>query len=465
MAESLETPEFEQDSPQAEELFGLSRELVRQILDALDAHSDELVRELVLPLHPADAADLIERVDPDHRRMLLAIIGDDLDSEILPELDEEIRDDVIDILGLTSVAAAMEELDSDDAVELASQLEEDERQAVYEALPSEDRAIIEQGLSYPEDSAGRLMQRELVTVPDFWTVGETIDFMRTGVELPDDFFNLFVVDPKHQPVGTVRLSRLVRVQRPTLIRDIIDEDLHSIPVSMDQEEVAYLFRQQDLIAAPVVDDSGRLVGRITVDDVLDVIDEEAEDDMLALAGVKDDDFYSAVFDTTRSRFGWLMLNLFTAIVASVVIGMFQETIERVVALAVLMPIVASMGGNAGTQTLTVAVRALAMKELTGTNALRVVGKEFMVAFLNGMVFALIAGAVAWFWFGQEDIGLIIAAAMVINLICAGLAGILIPLGLERVNVDPAVASTVFLTTITDVVGFLAFLGLAALFLF
>jgi magnesium transporter len=324
--------------------------------------------------------------------------------------------------------------------------------------------VIEQGLSLPEYSAGRLMQREMVAVPAYWTVGETIDYLRSAARLPEDFYVIYVVDPRHRPVGLVRLSTMLRHQRRVRLRDIMEVEMPLISTVADQEEVARLFRDRDLLSAPVVDASGRLVGRITVDDVIDVIEEEAEDDMLRLAGVAEVDLYRAVVDTVKARVSWLGINLVTAILASLVIGLFADTIESVVALAVLMPIVASMGGNAGTQALTVAVRSLATKELTPANAKRILGKELVVGLLNGLIFAVVIGGIAWFWFGRPEIGWVIATAMVINLAVAGLSGIAIPLALERLNIDPAIASAVFLTTVTDVVGFFAFLGLAAAFL-
>ena len=334
------------------------------------------------------------------------------------------------------------------------------------AIPATDRALIEEGLAYPEDSAGRLMQRELVAIPTFWTVGETIDHMRRSAEdrpdaLPNDFYDIFVVDPGYRPVGSIPLSRLLRTRRPVPLTDIMQTEMRVIDTNTDQEDVAFLFRQRDLTSAPVVDGGGRLAGVITIDDVVDVIDEEYEDDIMRLGGVIQDDLYSAAVETVRSRFTWLLVNLGTAIVASLVIGLFDATIEQMVALAVLMPIVASMGGNAGTQTLTVAVRALAMKELTAANAMRVIGKEILVGAVNGVLFAILTGLVAWAWFSSLPIALIIGLAMIINMIVAAFAGALIPLALERAGVDPAVASGVFLTTVTDVVGFFAFLGLAA----
>jgi len=388
---------------------------------------------------------------------------------ILVELDERVRDEVVDQLGPVETAAAVAELDTDDALDVIAELDEEEQQQILEAIPAADRTLIEQGLAYPEDSAGRLMQRELVAVPSFWTVGDTIDHLRKSADespdgLPSDFYDIFVVDPGHRPVGAIPLSHLLRARRLVPLTDLMATEMKVIGANTDQEEVAFLFRQRDLTSAPVVDDGGRLVGVITIDDVVDVIDEELEDDMMRLGGVREDDLYSAAMETARSRFGWLLVNLGTAILASLVIGAFDATIEQMVALAVLMPIVASMGGNAGTQTLTVAVRALATKELTAGNALRVIGKELMVGGVNGVLFAVIAAGVAWFWFGSVAIAVVLGLAMIINLVVAAVAGASIPLMLERVHVDPAVASGVFLTTITDVVGFFAFLGLAAWFL-
>jgi magnesium transporter len=325
--------------------------------------------------------------------------------------------------------------------------------------------LLKEALTFPEDSAGRLMQREIVTVPETWTVGDTIDYMRgRAAALPRDFYDIFAVDADRKPVGVLPLSRLMRNQRDIKVADIMGPDLYPIPLDMDQEEVALMFRQYGLVSAAVVDIDNRLAGVITADDVVNVVDEEAEEDLMRLGGVKEDDFYEAVLTTARARFPWLLVNLLTVIIASVVIGFFDQTIQKIVALAILMPIVASMGGNAGTQTLTVAVRALAMKELTTTNAKRIVSKEIIVGVFNGLLFAAIMGPIAWLWFGDVAIGGIIAAAMIINLVAAGFVGIATPIVLERLGVDPAVASTVVLTAITDVVGFVAFLGLAALIL-
>ncbi|MGB8274925.1 MAG: magnesium transporter [Alphaproteobacteria bacterium] len=447
-----------------EEGVGIAPDLVRDVTDALAVHDKDRLRFLIAALRAAEMADLIEHLAVEDRNDLVQFLGPEIDPEILSELDEDVREQVLELMGPKRVAAAITELNSDDAVDLIEDLDEDVQKAVLKAVTAEDRAILETGLAYPEESAGRLMQRELVWVQAYWTIGEVIDHLRTAEDLPDDFYDLFVVDAKHCPVGTVSLSRVLRTNRPVTVGEIMVPNPVTVPVNMDQEDVAFMFRQQDLISAPVVEADGRLVGVITVDDVVDVIDEEAEEDLMHLGGVRQDDFYRAVVDTTRSRFAWLVVNLATAVLASAVIGIFEPTIQHIVALAVLMPIVASMGGNAGTQTLTVAVRALATKELTAANAMRVIGKEILVGSFNGILFAVLTAIVTWAWFGSPAIGAVIGAAMVVNLIVAGLAGTAIPIGLERAGIDPAVASGVFLTTVTDVVGFLAFLGLATLFL-
>jgi magnesium transporter len=439
------------------------------MVEALDANDRRRGRELFQSLHYADAADLLERLSPEDRARLVNVVRDEMPPEVLSELDETVRDHVIEHMGVEDLAAALVELDSDDALDVVEELPAAEQQQVLEAIPAGERTLIEEGLTYPEESAGRLMQREVVTVPTHWTVGETIDYMRMSVDsekttLPAQFYDLFVVDPTHRPVGTIPLSRLLRTRRPVGVTEIMEPEMKLIPVTTDQEDVAFVFRQRDLTSAPVVDEGGRLVGAITIDDVVDVIHEESEEDIMLMGGVKADDLYRAAIDTTRSRSTWLLVNLATAFLAAAVIGLFDATIEQMVALAILMPIVASMGGNAGTQALTVTVRALATKELTPTNALRVIGKEVLVGVLNGTLFAALVGVVAWLWFGNPMLGVVIGAAMIVNMAVAGLAGTTIPLTLARVGVDPAVASGVFLTTVTDVVGFFVFLGLAALVL-
>ena len=440
--------------------YGISADLVRAVAEALEQEDLGEVRQLAGDLHEADLADLLEQLDREGRRKLIAALGTDFDLEVLTYLDDWVREDVVEALEPRHLATSLSELDSDDAVDIIEDLDEEAQQRVLAALPKADRLVIEESLSFPEDSAGRIMQRELLAVPSNWTVGETIDYMRAARDLPDDFYDLYIVDPKHQPIGYVPLSRAMRTRRPVKLTEIMTGDMRTVPVTMDQEEVAYLFRQYGLVSAPVVDDAGRLVGVVTVDDVVHIIDEEAEEDLLKLAGVQETDLYSAVLDTTKARFTWLLVNLFTAVAASIVIGFFEGTLQQIVALAVLMPIVASMGGNAGTQTLTVAVRAIAMRNLSAGNALRFVGKELLVGLANGLMFAVVSGVVAWAWFDTPMIGAVIGIAMVINLVAAALSGALIPLGLEKVGVDPAVASSVVLTTVTDIIGFLAFLGLA-----
>jgi len=463
-----------EDIPSEEQVHDLEAGAEQVFLNVLVFGDEAGVRTLMAELHPADAADLLERLGADERARVVEILRSEFDSEILSELDETVRDHVVECLGVENVAVVIVGMDSDDALEVVEELDEDEQQQVLDAIPVGDRTLIEEGLSYPEDSAGRLMQREVVTIPTFWNVGETIDFLRKSDdrddgegenELPTQFYDLFVVDPSHKPVGTIPLSRILRTRRPVSVTDIMETEMKLLPVTTDQEDVAFVFRQRDLVSAPVVDDGGRLVGAVTIDDVVDVIDEEHEEDIMLLGGVKEDDLYDATLDTTRARFMWLLINLGTAILASIVIGLFDATLEQMVALAVLMPIVASMGGNAGTQSLTVAVRALAMKELTSTNAVRVIGKEALVGVFNGVLFALLIGIVVWLWFGSVGLGVVIGLAMIVNMFVAGLAGTTIPLALDRMGIDPAVASSVFLTTLTDVVGFFVFLGLAALLLF
>ncbi len=454
------------DEGALDELYGLSDDLVSEVRSALEGGSSvEEVLSLIAHLHAADVADLLEQLSTNDRDELLELLGGDLDAEVWVHLDEAIREDAVEDLDTSQLVGIVNELDSDDAVDLLEDLDAKDRRELLDAIPADDRAIYEQSLSYPEDSAGRLMQREMFTAPSFWTVGQAIDYMRDDkVDLPDDFYNIMVVDPAHKPLGVVKLSKLMRTDRDSEIAKIMWEDVKVIPVTMDQEDVAFLFRQYAFVEAPVVDDSGRLVGVITVDDIVAVLDEEHEEDILKMGGVKEDDLYSDVVETTRLRFSWLLVNLLTAVFASIVISMFEETLEQLVALAILMPIVASMGGNAGTQTLTVAVRALATNELTPSNALRVVWKEALVGGVNGVVFAILMGALAWGWFDDILLGAVIASAMIINMLAAGMAGTMIPLCLDRFGKDPAIASIVFLTTITDVVGFLSFLGLSALVL-
>ncbi|MDR6774039.1 magnesium transporter [Azospirillum sp. BE72] len=444
--------------------YGVDPEFVEEIVALLRARERDAVLARLEELHAADIADLIEQADPAERADLIDLLPAELDGEVLSYLNPDLREALIERFEPQELAAAVADLDTDDAVELIEDLDAETRAQILAKLPDAERALVQENLTYDEDSAGRMMQRELVAVPEFWTVGKTIDFVRAATDtLPEDFYDIFIVDPMHRVVGAVPLSRLLRQRRAVRIADLVTGEVDVIPATMERAEVANLFRQYALVSAPVVDPSGRLIGVITVDDVVRIIDEEAEDDLRKLSGSGDTGVFSGIADIARGRVGWLTVNLATAFLASGVISLFEGTIEQIVALAVLMPIVASMGGNAGTQTLTVVVRALATHELSSANAMRVVGKELLVGLINGGIFAVMVGVIALIWYGPM-IGIVIGLAMIINLVVAGLSGALIPLGLEKLGVDPAVSSAVFLTTITDVIGFLAFLGLASAFL-
>tara|TARA_B100001939_G_scaffold348235_1_gene374645 strand:+ start:2494 stop:3915 length:1422 start_codon:yes stop_codon:yes gene_type:complete len=445
-------------------LFQHSPELVREVLHALESGDEEQLDYLLSSLHSADLADLIEQLGSTDRQALIAYLGRDLDPDVLTELDESARDHVITQMDDKDVVAAITRLESDDVIHVLEDLDEEDRQRIIDALPKDNRLAVEQGLSYPEDSAGRLLQRKLIAVPGLWSVGQVIDYLREETDLPEEFYEIFVTDPLHHPIGTVRLSHLLRTKRDVKISEIMDPDPKVVPVDMDQEEVAFLFRQYDLTSMGVVDKAGRLLGMITVDDVVDVIDEEVEEDILRMAGVQDSDISESVFEASRNRIIWLLINLGTALLASVVIAQFDATIEQMVALAILMPIVASLGGNAGNQTMTVAVRSLATRELTSSNARRVVSRELLIALLNGTALAVLIGILAALWFNNPALGGVISLAMIVNMIFAGLAGIVIPITLQRLKIDPALASTVLVTAVTDVIGFFAFLGLAALLL-
>ena len=451
-------------SAEGDLLDEVTPELVRRIEAALADGKTEEVKGLLEGLSASGQAAVLEQVSEHQRDALVALLKRDLDPEMLTELDEDVRDDVLDQLDSKDIAAAARELETDDAVNLLEDLPEDERQEVLAELPAADRAEIESGLAYPDDSAGRLMQRSLVKVPDSWSVGQVIDHCREATDLPEDVYDIFVVDQWGRLSGSVPLGRMLRTKRPVPILDIVDPDIPSVPATADQAEVAHLFRDKNLVSCPVVDEDRRLLGVIMVDDIVDVIDEEAEEDLLKMGGVASDDMHASTVRTVRLRAIWLAVNLLTAVIASLVIGQFENAIEKIVALAVLMPIVASMGGNAGTQTVTVAVRALAMGELTGANMLRFIAKEVAVGGLNGIIFAICMGGAVVAWYHDWRLGAVIGAAMICNLVAAALGGTLIPLGLQKFGVDPAVSSTVFLTTVTDVIGFLAFLGLATIFL-
>ncbi len=448
-----------------EEDYALERGLVGDVLDAVEQADAKALDVLLEPLHPADIADLLEQISGAERRALLSLWSTGLDGEVLSELEENLREEVIEFLPAHVLTDAVRDLESDDVVDLVEDLEDDQQEKILDALEEADRVAVEQALSYPEFSAGRLMQREMVVVPEDWNVGQTIDFMREQSELPEQFYHVILVDPAYHPVGYVTLGKLLSSPRITALKAILEDSFRTIPVSQPEEDVAYAFNQYHLISAPVVDEDERLVGVITIDDAMAVLDEEAEEDILRLAGVGAEESVSdRTLETVRQRFPWLFVNLITAILASVVIAQFEDILAQIVALAVLMPIVASMGGNAGTQSLTVAVRAIATKDLTGSNLWRVVRREVLSGLINGLIFAVIMGIVGVIWFGTPLLGAVIAAAMVVNLVVAALAGILIPVVLDKIGVDPALASGAFVTTVTDVVGFFAFLGLAALYL-
>jgi magnesium transporter len=436
---------------------------VERVAQAVEAGDAALLRELVGDLHQADVGDLIEALDPELRPRLVELMGHDFDFSALTEVDDTVREEILEELPSETVAEGVRELDSDDAVVILEDLPKDEQAEILDQLPADERDALARSLEYPENSAGRRMQSEFIAVGPAWTVGQTIDYMRETPDLPERFWELYVVDPDRRLQGTVGLDRLLRTKRPVPIAELIDEELRPVRVTDDQEEVARMFERYDLVSAPVVDQDQRLVGVITFDDIVDVIEEEAEEDIRALGGVgREEELSDTVWTIAKGRFPWLFANLLTALLASWVIRQFEGSIEKMVALAVLMPIVASMGGNAGTQTMTVAVRALATRELSSANAWRIVRRELMVGVLNGLAFALVMGVIAAAWFNVTDLGLVIGLAMVTVLVAAALGGILIPLILVRLGVDPAVSSGPFVTTITDVVGFFSFLGIATL---
>jgi magnesium transporter len=444
-------------------LYGLTSVVEEAILLTINKKNRRGLIKLIEPLHPADQADMLERLSTETLNSFLNLLGKALDPEVLVYLDHNVQEKVIDFIGTKALAKAIPELHSDDAIEILEELKEKDRDVVIKQLPKANRILVEEALSFPESSAGRLMQREFLAFPGNWTVGQTIDHMRT---LPKDeeenFYSIYVIDPAHRLLGVISLSKLLSAKRPIRLNDLMEINPRSVHIDTDQEEVALLFQQYGLVNMPVIDIADRLLGVILVDDIVDVINEEVEEDLQGLAGVSDFSIRSSFLETAKGRFSWLILNMFTAILASSVIGLFQEEIEKLVALAVLMPIVASMGGNAGTQTVTVAVRALATRQLDYSNLQKFVLKETWVGITNGIIFAFLSVLLAYLWFGDEQIAIIMGLAMIANLLFAGLLGTLIPLTLEKFKIDPAISSSVFLTTATDVIGFFTFLGLSAL---
>lgn len=440
-----------------------------ELVRLLQAGTDEELNRHLEGFHHSDLADAFGLLDRSLRKRLIDSVKEELDPDLLFELEDHLRKEVTDSLTPEEVAEVITEMDSDEAVQVLEDMDEGERAEVLSSVPKEEREDIEVGLAFPEDSAGRRMQTDVVSVGTNWTVGQTIDYLREESDLPEEFLDLFVVDEEARPVGIISLSRILRSPRNTLMREISDETQVLVPADTLQEEVALLFEKYDLTTAGVVDETGKLLGMITVDDVMEVAREEFEEDVLRLGGVGEETIDDGVLQSSAKRFAWLLVNLITAALASFVISLFDATIEQMVALAVLMPIVASMGGNAGTQTLTITVRALATKELTAYNTMRAIRKELLVGVLNGVLFAILSGVSTMFLFGQGGessllLGGIIAGAMVINMIVAGLSGVILPVLLNRLGLDPALASGVFVTTVTDVVGFFAFLGLASLVL-
>ncbi|MES2434101.1 MAG: magnesium transporter [Pseudomonadota bacterium] len=438
---------------------------VAAILDAVEAEDTARITELMEPLHAADIADLLEQIGSSDRRALLALWSGEIDGEILSEIDESIREEVIESLPHSVVAEAMRELDTDDVVDILEDLDLPQQGLILDALEDADRVAVQQAMGYPEESAGRLMQREVVVAPEHWTVGEAIDYLREVEHLPDQFYHVILVDPRMKPVGYVTLGRLLSSLRAVRLKDILEDSFRTIPATESEADVAYMFNQYHLISTPVVDVTGRLVGVITIDDAMNVLDEEHEQDMLRLAGVGDDSSLSdGVWATAKQRLPWLVVNLFTASISAFVISRFESTIASLVTLAALMPIVASTGGIAGTQSLAVAVRALATRSLTSANAKRVVLRELVGGLLNGLALACLLGLAGTLIFGDWKLGLVLGAAMITNQLVAAMGGVLVPLGLHRLDLDPALASGTFVTTLTDVLGYLAFLGLASLVL-
>ena len=445
--------------------FEFNKEFINVFSKKIKDNDTEFLNKTLKELHPADSADIIENLVPENRSKLIELEGFNLDPEIFIELNESIQTEVFMLLSTESIANILKRLESDNALKIIENLDEKKKLTVLNKLPPKDRFLLEEGLSYPVDSAARIMQREFTAIPSDWSVGQTIDYLRESKDLPEEFLEIFIIDNNFKPIGTVPSSKVLRAARESKMNSIMNEMQVLIPVNMDKEEVGHIFENYNLVSAGVVDKGNKLVGMITGDDVFTVLKEEAEEDVLRLAGVGDEEITDSILQKTKRRFNWLLLNLFTALLATWVISRFGASIEQMVALAFLMPIVASMGGNAGMQTLAVTIRALATKELSSGNINQIVTKEFVIGILNGIIFAIITGVIVQLWFKEFNLSILIAVSMILNMIAAGLFGILIPVSLKKFNIDPAISSSVFVTTITDVIGFLSFLGLGAIFLF
>ena len=445
--------------------FEFNKEFINVFNKKIRDNDTEFLNKTLKELHPADSADIIENLPPENRSKLIEIEGFSLHPEIFIELNESIQSEVFILLSIESIANILKSLESDNALKIIENLDEEKKNKVLEKLPPKDRILLQEGLSFPEDSAARIMQREFTAIPSNWSVGQTIDYLRENKDLPEEFLEIFIVDNNFKPIGTVPSSKVLRTARETKMNSIMKETQFLIPVNMDKEEVGHIFENYNMVSGAVVDKENKLVGMITGDDVFTVLKEEAEEDVLRLAGVGDEEITDSIFQKTKRRFNWLLLNLFTALLATWVISKFGASIEQMVALAFLMPIVASMGGNAGMQTLAVTIRALATKELSSGNLGKIVTKEFVIGILNGIIFAIITGVIVQLWFKEYNLSLLIAVSMILNMIVAGLFGILVPVSLKKFNIDPAIASSVFVTTITDVIGFLSFLGIGAYFFY
>ena len=445
--------------------FEFNKEYIKVVTDKISNNDAEFITNSFKEMHPADAADIIEHLNDNDREKLIKLNNFKIDPQVFVELNDSIQTEVIKFLSSNSIVSILKNLESDEAIKILENIDEKDKNDILASLPPKDRFILLESLSFPEDSAARIMQREFTAIPSNWSVGQTIDYLRENKDLPEEFLEIFIVDNNFTPIGTVPSSKVLRTSRDTKMISIMSESQLLIPVDMDREEVGRLFENYNLNSASVVDKNNKLVGMITSDDILTVLKEEAEEDALRLAGVGDEEITDGVVKKTKRRFTWLLLNLFTAIIASIVIGFFQEDIEKVVALAVLMPIVASMGGNAGMQTLAVTIRTIATNELTKNNFSQNLLKEFLIGVLNGVLFAIISAAIVQFWFNDTTLSLIISISMILNMIVAGLFGILIPVSLKKMNIDPALSSSVFVTTITDVIGFLSFLGIGAYFFY
>jgi magnesium transporter len=445
--------------------FEFNKELINIFNSKIKDNDTEFLNKNLKELHPADSADIIENLTSENRSKLIELEGFSLDPEIFIELNESIQEEIFIILSVDSIVNILKRLESDNALKILKNLNEDKKNTVLLKLPPKDRFILQEGLLYPEDSAARIMQREFAAIPSDWSVGQTIDYLRENKDLPEEFLEVFIVDNNFKPIGTVQSSKVLRASRESKMNLIMNETQVLIPVEMDKEEVGRIFENYNLVSAGVVDKENKLVGMITGDDVFTILKDEAEEDVLRLAGVGDEEITDSVFKKTKRRFNWLLLNLFTALLATWVISKFGASIEKMVALAFLMPIVASMGGNAGMQTLAVTIRALATKELSSGNFTKVITKEFIIGIFNGLIFAVITAVIVQLWFKEINLSILIGISMILNMIVAGLFGILVPISLKRFNIDPAIASSVFVTTITDVIGFLSFLGLGAYFFY